>query len=60
MVKVLRALIIPFGAIFVLLAIYDFNTARRASRDFSELAARHRGTGLHLRPLGSRLDRVRQ
>ena len=28
MVKVLRALIIPFGAIFVLLAIYDFEHGR--------------------------------
>jgi len=33
MVKVLRALIVPFGAIFVLLAFYDFSTGPRASRD---------------------------
>ena len=33
MVKVLRALIIPFGAIFVLLAVYDFKHGSAASRD---------------------------
>ncbi len=61
MVKILRALIIPFGAIFVLLAVYDFSHGSASFKGFGggwELYTA--GPRLHDRALGTRLDRVRQ